>query len=111
MKRSERLQSLTESLRRAGSRGRTAQQLADGFEVTIRTIKREISALEAGGLPVWARTGPGGGYGLTEMFRSRIRRVLRSSKCLTYLIQCPVGKPLSSPAAYGLTSARQPNGA
>ena len=69
MKRSERLQSLTESLRRAGSRGRTAQQLADGFGVTIRTIKRDISALEAGGLPVWGRTGPGGGYGLTEMFR------------------------------------------
>ena len=69
MKRSEHLQSLTESLRRAGSRGCTAQQLADGFEVTIRTIKRDISALEAGGLPVWARTGPGGGYGLTEMFR------------------------------------------
>ena len=69
MKKSERLQSLIESLRRAGSRGRTAQQLADGFGVTIRTIKRDISSLEAGGLPVWGRTGPGGGYGLTEMFR------------------------------------------
>lgn len=67
MNRTERLHSLTESLRRAGTRGRTAQQFADEFEVTIRTIKRDLAALEAGGLPVWGRTGPGGGYGLTEM--------------------------------------------
>jgi predicted DNA-binding transcriptional regulator YafY len=63
----ERLHSLSESLRRSGTRGRTAQQLADEFEVTVRTIKRDIAALEAGGLPVWGRTGPGGGYGLTEL--------------------------------------------
>ena len=64
MNRTERLHALTESLRRAGSRGRTAQQLAEEFEVTTRTIKRDLAALEAGGLPVWGRTGPGGGYGL-----------------------------------------------
>jgi predicted DNA-binding transcriptional regulator YafY len=64
--RTERLHALTESLRRAGSRGRTAQQLADEFEVTPRTIKRDLAALEAGGLPVWGRTGPGGGYGLAQ---------------------------------------------
>lgn len=67
MNRTERLHSLTESLRRAGTRGRTAQQFADEFEVSVRTIKRDLSALEAGGLPVWGRTGPGGGYGLTEL--------------------------------------------
>lgn len=67
MNRTERLHSLTESLRRAGRRGRTAQEFADEFEVTVRTIKRDLAALEAGGLPVWGRTGPGGGYGLTEI--------------------------------------------
>jgi predicted DNA-binding transcriptional regulator YafY len=66
MNRTERLHSLTESLRRAGARGRTAQQLADEFEVTSRTIKRDLAALEAGGLPIWGRSGPGGGYGLAE---------------------------------------------
>ena len=66
MNRTERLHALTESLRRAGLRGRTAQQLADEFEVTTRTVKRDLAALEAGGLPVWGRTGPGGGYGLAE---------------------------------------------
>jgi predicted DNA-binding transcriptional regulator YafY len=66
MNRTERLHALAESLRRAGTQGRTSQQLADEFEVTTRTIKRDLSALEAGGLPVWGRTGPGGGYGLAE---------------------------------------------
>jgi predicted DNA-binding transcriptional regulator YafY len=64
--RTERLHALAESLRRAGTRGRTAQQLAEEFEVTTRTIKRDLAALEAGGLPVWGRAGPGGGYGLAE---------------------------------------------
>jgi len=64
--RTERLHALTESLRRAGARGRTADQMADEFEVTSRTIKRDLAALEAGGLPIWARTGPGGGYGLAQ---------------------------------------------
>lgn len=66
MNRTERLHALTESLRRASARGRTAQQLADEFEVTPRTIKRDLAALEEGGLPIWGRTGPGGGYGLAE---------------------------------------------
>jgi predicted DNA-binding transcriptional regulator YafY len=64
--RTERFHGLAESLRRAGAHGRTAQQLADEFEVTSRTIKRDLAALQASGLPVWGRTGPGGGYGLAE---------------------------------------------
>ncbi len=66
MNRSERLHALTESLRRVAPRGRTAEQLAVEFEVTTRTVKRDLAALAAGGLPVWGRTGPGGGYGLAE---------------------------------------------
>jgi predicted DNA-binding transcriptional regulator YafY len=62
--RTERLHALAESLRRAGPRGRTAAQLAEEFEVTGRTIKRDLAALQAGGVPVWGKTGPGGGYGL-----------------------------------------------
>ncbi|MBD8868296.1 helix-turn-helix transcriptional regulator [Nocardioides donggukensis] len=66
MNRTERLHAVAESLRRAGARGRTAAQLAEEFEVSSRTVKRDLAALEAGGLPVWGRTGPGGGYGLAE---------------------------------------------
>lgn len=66
MNRTDRLHAMTESLRRAGARGCTAAQLATQFEVTTRTVKRDLAALKAGGLPIWGRTGPGGGYGLAE---------------------------------------------
>ena len=64
MKRSERLYALSESLRRSGRRGRTAQQLADEFGVSVRTIKRDLMTLETAGLPLRSRPGPGGGYAL-----------------------------------------------
>ncbi|MBP2412633.1 putative DNA-binding transcriptional regulator YafY [Arthrobacter stackebrandtii] len=64
MKRTERLHALSEMLRRSGSRGRTAERLASEFGVSVRTIKRDLDALENSGAPVWARPGPGGGYGL-----------------------------------------------
>jgi predicted DNA-binding transcriptional regulator YafY len=60
--RTDRLHALGEELRRAGSRGRTSSQLAAIFEVSERTVKRDVSALQQAGLPVWAQAGPGGGY-------------------------------------------------
>lgn len=64
MKRTERLHALSEALRRSGARGCSAERLADEFEVSVRTIKRDLQALENSGAPVWSRPGPGGGYGL-----------------------------------------------
>lgn len=32
--------------------------------MSVRTIKRDLDALENSGTPVWSRPGPGGGYGL-----------------------------------------------
>lgn len=66
MRRTERLHALTEALRRAGIQGRTARSLAGELEVSTRTVKRDLAALDAAGVPVWGRTGPGGGYGLSE---------------------------------------------
>lgn len=63
MKRAERLHALSETLRRSGTRGRSADQLAAEFGVSVRTIKRDLDALERSGAPLWSRTGPGGGYG------------------------------------------------
>jgi predicted DNA-binding transcriptional regulator YafY len=60
--RTDRLHALTEELRRAGPRGRTADRLAAWLEVSTRTIKRDVAALQEAGLPVWAQAGPGGGY-------------------------------------------------
>lgn len=64
MKRAERLHALSEMLRRSGTRGCTADRLANEFGVSVRTIKRDLDALENSGAPIWSRPGPGGGYGL-----------------------------------------------
>jgi predicted DNA-binding transcriptional regulator YafY len=64
VKRVERLHAISEMLRRNGSRGCSAERLASEFGVSARTIKRDLTALENSGAPVWSRPGPGGGYGL-----------------------------------------------
>lgn len=69
MKRVERLHALSEMLRRSGSRGCTANRLAEEFGVSVRTIKRDLDALENSGTPLWSRPGPGGGYGLVAQSR------------------------------------------
>lgn len=62
MNRTDRLFAIREELRGAGRDGRTAERLADVFEVSVRTIKRDVAALQQAGFPVCARPGPGGGY-------------------------------------------------
>lgn len=64
MKRVERLHALSDMLRRSGTRGVSAERLAGEFEVSVRTVKRDLDALENSGAPIWSRPGPGGGYGL-----------------------------------------------
>lgn len=49
-------------------RKRTAAELADELELSIRSIYRYIDALCASGVPVEADAGPGGGFWLPEHF-------------------------------------------
>jgi predicted DNA-binding transcriptional regulator YafY len=60
--RTDRLYALVEELRAFAPRPRTARQLADQFEVSVRTIERDLNALLQGGVPIYATPGPGGGY-------------------------------------------------
>lgn len=62
MNRTDRLYAIAEELRAAGPRGRTSGWLARRFEVAARTVKRDVTALQESGLPIWAQSGPGGGY-------------------------------------------------
>src|ERR1700751_5189858 len=67
MKRTERLFALAEYLR--GRRtGVTAEQLAERFGVTVRTIYRDLDALRDASLPGQAERGPGGGSALAGAY-------------------------------------------
>ena len=67
MQRKSRLFALAEYLR--GRRtGVTAEQLAERFGVTVRTIYRDLDALRDASLPVQAERGPGGGYALDRAY-------------------------------------------
>lgn len=44
----------------------TAQELAERFEVSTRTIYRDINVLSAAGIPIYANKGKGGGIALLE---------------------------------------------
>lgn len=65
MRRQSRLFALADYLR--GRRtGVTAEQLAARFDVTVRTIYRDLDALRDAALPLEAERGPGGGYALAR---------------------------------------------
>jgi predicted DNA-binding transcriptional regulator YafY len=64
MNRTDRLYALVEELRARAPRTMRAAELAERFEVTTRTIERDLLALQEAGVPIWSRPGPGGGYGL-----------------------------------------------
>ena len=62
MNRTDRLYALVEDLRAIAPRPRSARQLAAKYEVSTRTIERDILALQESGVPVYAETGRHGGY-------------------------------------------------
>jgi predicted DNA-binding transcriptional regulator YafY len=67
MQRTERLFALAEYLR--GRRtGVTAEQLAERFNVTVRTMYRDLDALRAADMPLGAERGRGGGYALDRSY-------------------------------------------
>ena len=71
-------------------RGRvTAQALAEEFEVSVRTIYRDIDQLSAAGVPIYADRGPGGGFALLGGYRTNLTGMTRAEAELLPIAALP----------------------
>jgi predicted DNA-binding transcriptional regulator YafY len=67
----------------------TATELADRLDVTVRTIYRDLDALSAAGVPVFAERGIGGGVALPDGYRLNLTALNRQEASALFLSAQP----------------------
>ncbi len=67
----------------------TAQELAGELEVSERTIYRDVIALSAAGVPVYASRGPGGGVRLIEEYRTTLTGLTPDETRALFMLSLP----------------------
>jgi predicted DNA-binding transcriptional regulator YafY len=67
----------------------TAQQLAEELEVSVRTIYRDLDALSAAGIPVYAERGPGGGCALLDSYRTTLTGLTQDEVHALFMLSIP----------------------
>ncbi len=99
-----RIDRLTAILLMLQEKPRTSEQIAGHFEVSKRTILRDMAALYEIGVPIISREGAGGGYSLSPQYRIASPPLTTQEAYLLLLSLSAVSRLRSAPFASKRTS-------
>jgi predicted DNA-binding transcriptional regulator YafY len=104
MNRTDRLYALVEELRARAPRAVSASKLAERFEVSTRTVERDLVALQEAGVPIYAETGRRGGYVLdAARTLPPVNFTAAEAAAIAVSLQSAAATPFASSARAALT--------